>query len=55
MQLPTNTKNPYCEFKNDRERRNALIARDIRIVLVALVIAASGAPTSHRLLTWFVG
>ena len=55
MQLPTNTKNPYCEFKNDRERRNALIARDIRIVLVSLVVAVSGTPVSRNLVGWFFG
>jgi hypothetical protein len=23
---------PYCEFQDDRERRNALVSRDLRIV-----------------------
>lgn len=26
---------PYCAFKNDVERRKALIARDVRFVLIA--------------------
>jgi hypothetical protein len=26
--------NPYCSFQDDRERRRALISRDVRIVLV---------------------
>ncbi|WP_141397372.1 hypothetical protein [Polaromonas sp. AER18D-145] len=28
---------PYCEFKDDRERRNALVSRDLRIVGCRLV------------------
>ena len=31
--------NPYCAFKDDRERRNALISRDIRLVLIAIISA----------------
>jgi len=31
------SRNPYCEFKNDIERRKALWARDVRYVLIALV------------------
>jgi hypothetical protein len=30
----------------DRERRRALVSRDIRWVLVALILAVGGAPTS---------
>lgn len=28
---------PYCEFRNDRERRNALMSRDVRLVLCRLL------------------
>lgn len=28
---------PYCEFNDDRERRNALVSRDLRIVGCRLV------------------
>lgn len=28
---------PYCSFKDDKERRNALISRDIRYVLTRLI------------------
>jgi hypothetical protein len=31
---------PYCEFRNDRERRNALVSRDLRIVGCRLVTVA---------------
>jgi len=31
---------PYCEFKDDRERRNALLSRDLRIVGCRLVTVA---------------
>lgn len=34
--------NPYCSFKDDRERRLALRARDVRLVLMALISAAAG-------------
>jgi hypothetical protein len=32
--------NPYCEFKDDRERRTALVSRDLRIVGCRLVTVA---------------
>lgn len=41
---------PYCEFQDDRERRNALVSRDLRIVgcrlvtVVGLVTLALYAP-----------
>jgi hypothetical protein len=31
---------PYCEFKDDRERRNALVSRDLRIVGCRLISVA---------------
>lgn len=43
---------PYCEFIDDRERRNALVSRDLRIVVcrlftvAGLVMIAVFAPTS---------
>lgn len=37
---------PYVAFKDDRERRRALVSRDIRWVLVALILAVGGVPTS---------
>jgi hypothetical protein len=30
----------YCEFRNDRERRNALISRDVRMVLCRMLTIA---------------
>ena len=47
---------PYCEFRNDRERRNALMSRDVRIVLCRLltvsgiVVVAVVQPGAARLL-----
>lgn len=38
--------NPYVAFKSDRERRRALVSRDIRWVLVALILVVGGVPTS---------
>lgn len=36
--------NPYCSFHDDRERRLALISRDVRLVMIALftVLSAPG-------------
>lgn len=31
---------PYCEFQDDRERRNALVSRDLRIVGCRLLTVA---------------
>lgn len=28
----TSSDDPYCEFQDDRERRHALVSRDLRIV-----------------------
>ncbi len=35
--------NPYCAFKDDRERRTALISRDVRLVLIVGIGTVSGA------------
>jgi hypothetical protein len=34
--------NPYCAFKDDIERRKALMARDIRLVFIAVFSAVIG-------------
>lgn len=34
--------NPYCSFKDDRERRLALWARDVRLVLIVLFSGGGG-------------
>ena len=36
------SKNPYCAFRSDRERRAALVSRDVRLVLIAVVFAIGG-------------
>lgn len=41
---------PYCAFRTDRDRLWALISRDIRLVLIAGLIAASAPSTSSYLL-----
>lgn len=33
---------PYCEFKDDRARLAALVARDVRKVLITAVLAFTG-------------
>lgn len=40
---PPRGPNPYCEFKNDRHRLWALVARDLRdVAIVALVLVGIG-------------
>jgi|GEM_PF-3094911 len=33
---------PYVAFRDDRERKWALVSRDVRLVLVALILTAGG-------------
>ncbi len=44
--------NPYCGFKNDRERRLALLSRDARFVLVAFLTSGGGYVLLSRLGDW---
>lgn len=39
---------PYCAFKNDVERRKALIARDVRLVLIAGINTVIGVSTPWK-------
>lgn len=39
---------PYCAFKNDVERRKALIARDVRLVLIAGISTVIGVSTHWK-------
>ena len=34
--------NPYCAFRNDRDRLLALVSRDVRIVAVVLLLLIAG-------------
>jgi len=43
---------PYCAFKDDRERKWALVSRDVRWVLVAVVFALGGVPTAKWQTLW---
>ena len=36
--------NPYCAFQDDRERRRALVSRDVRLVAIAVATALAGLP-----------
>lgn len=38
--IRTSPDDPYCEFDDDRERRHALVSRDLRIVGCRLVTVA---------------
>jgi hypothetical protein len=39
---------PYCEFKDDRARLFALIARDVRKVVITVVLASTGVSLPWR-------
>lgn len=43
---------PYVAFKDDRERKWALVSRDVRWVLVALFLAWGGVPSSQWHALW---
>lgn len=47
-----NKPDPYCAFKDDRERRKALIARDVRLTLIGVTgtLAATAVPWQDLLL-----
>ena len=45
---------PYSTFRNDKERRNALISRDIRLVLIALVVGLTSHPITQTVLDGLV-
>jgi hypothetical protein len=46
------TDSPYCAFKDDRERKWALVSRDVRWVLVAVVFAVSEVPALKWQALW---
>lgn len=59
-QSRSSPEDPYCEFRSDRERRNALISRDVRFVLcrvatvvgvVAVVMLAPGSQALQPILS----
>lgn len=39
---------PYCEFKDDRARLLALVARDVRKVSITVVLAVTGVSLPWR-------
>ncbi|TXC66469.1 hypothetical protein FSC37_13340 [Piscinibacter aquaticus] len=43
---------PYSSFRNDRERRKALRARDIRMVCIALILGLTANTQSVQFLAW---
>jgi len=43
---------PYNAFNNDRDRLRALISRDIRLVLIALVFALGAPNLSPQVTKW---
>ena len=55
MSEPRRPLNPYSSFKDDHERRKALLVREIRIVLTALFAAASTSPVIVAAITHYFG
>jgi len=49
------TVNPYCAFRDDVERRKALISRDIRLVLCCIVTAICAVWLAHSGGEWAAG
>jgi hypothetical protein len=45
--VPARRGNPYCYFRSDIERRRALRSRDVRIVLVCLLVALASEATER--------
>jgi len=43
---------PYVAFRDDKERKWALVSRDVRWVAVAIVFAFAGIPTGKWLAMW---
>jgi hypothetical protein len=44
--MPGRKPDPYCAFKNDRDRLYALVSRDVRIALVFIAAAWIGGPAA---------
>lgn len=43
---------PYCAFKNDHERRLALVSRDVRLSLIAVIVMLS--PDLRTFIAWWL-
>jgi hypothetical protein len=42
---PNGPRSPYVAFTDDRQRKWALVSRDVRLVLIALILAVGGGAT----------
>jgi hypothetical protein len=51
---PTGTRSPYVAFTDDRQRKWALVSRDVRLVLIALILALGGGAALKWPLLWHV-
>lgn len=45
MKLGPLKRDAYVAFKNDRERRIALVSRDVRLAIIAIVASIASAPS----------
>lgn len=46
------SESPYCAFKNDTERKWALVSRDVRWVLVAALLVLADVPATKWSSLW---
>jgi len=44
--------NPYCAFQDDRERRRALVSRDVRLVVIAVATVFARLPATAHAWAW---
>ena len=52
LSLGAERPDPYSSFRSDRERRRALFARDVRLVLIALNVTVGGAMPASAVFAW---
>ena len=47
--------NPYCAFRSDKERRRALVSRDVRLVVIAMWLSTGfGFDKFRWIIEWVV-
>ncbi len=49
---PNGAQSPYVAFTDDRQRKWALMSRDVRLVLIALILAIGGGATLKWSALW---
>ena len=48
-------RNPYCSFHSDKERRRALVSRDVRLVVIAIAVGFGyGIDKIRPIIEWLI-